>query len=110
MDSLVTTSWLAARLDDPGVVILDATLPPVGVTPPVDTHAHYVAKHIPGAIFFDIEALSDRPNPLPRPSERNMFIFSTADSAPGSKPVSPHTLDRFTVPQLSSTPNSTKTL
>jgi thiosulfate/3-mercaptopyruvate sulfurtransferase len=65
MDSLVTTSWLAARLDDPGVVILDATLPPVGVTPPVDTHAHYVAKHIPGAIFFDIEALSDRPNPLP---------------------------------------------
>jgi thiosulfate/3-mercaptopyruvate sulfurtransferase len=65
MDSLVTTSWLAARLDDPGVVILDATLPPVGVTPPVDTHAQYVAKHIPGAIFFDIEALSDRTNPLP---------------------------------------------
>jgi thiosulfate/3-mercaptopyruvate sulfurtransferase len=65
MDSLVTISWLAARLEDPGVVILDATLPPVGVTPPVDTHAHYVAKHIPGAIFFDIEALSDRPNPLP---------------------------------------------
>jgi thiosulfate/3-mercaptopyruvate sulfurtransferase len=65
MDSLVTTSWLVARLDDPGVVILDATLPPVGVTPPVDTHAHYVGKHIPGAIFFDIEALSDRTNPLP---------------------------------------------
>jgi thiosulfate/3-mercaptopyruvate sulfurtransferase len=65
MDSLVTISWLAARLEDPGVVILDATLPPVGITPPVDTHAHYVAKHIPGAIFFDIEALSDRPNPLP---------------------------------------------
>jgi thiosulfate/3-mercaptopyruvate sulfurtransferase len=65
MDSLVTISWLAARLEDPGVVILDATLPPVGVTPPVDTHALYVAKHIPGAIFFDIEALSDRPNPLP---------------------------------------------
>jgi thiosulfate/3-mercaptopyruvate sulfurtransferase len=65
MDSVVTTSWLAARLDDPGVVILDATLPPVGVIPPVDTHEHYVAKHIPGAIFFDIEALSDRTNPLP---------------------------------------------
>jgi thiosulfate/3-mercaptopyruvate sulfurtransferase len=65
MDSLVTTSRLAARLDDPGVVILDATLPPVGVTPPVDTRARYIAKHIPGAIFFDIEALSDRTNPLP---------------------------------------------
>jgi thiosulfate/3-mercaptopyruvate sulfurtransferase len=65
MDSLVTTSWLASRLDDPGVVILDATLPPVGVAPPIDTRARYVAKHIPGAIFFDIEALSDRTNPLP---------------------------------------------
>jgi thiosulfate/3-mercaptopyruvate sulfurtransferase len=65
MDSLVTISWLTARLDDPGVVILDTTLPPVGITPAIDTHARYVAKHIPGAIFFDIEALSDRTNPLP---------------------------------------------
>jgi thiosulfate/3-mercaptopyruvate sulfurtransferase len=65
MGSLVTTSWLANRLNDPNVVILDATLPPVGVTPPVDTHARYVAKHIPGAIFFDIEELSDRTSPLP---------------------------------------------
>jgi thiosulfate/3-mercaptopyruvate sulfurtransferase len=65
MDSLVTSSWVASRLDDQSVVILDATLPPVGVTPPIDTHARYVAKHIPGAIFFDIEALSDRTNPLP---------------------------------------------
>src|ERR1700755_3063803 len=65
MSPLVTTSWLAGRLGDPGVVILDATLPLVGVTPPVDTRARYVAKHIPGAIFFDIEALSDRTNPLP---------------------------------------------
>ena len=65
MDSLVTIPWLAGRLDDPGVVILDATLPPVGVIPPEDTRARYIAKHIPGAIFFDIEALSDRANSLP---------------------------------------------
>ena len=65
MNPLVTTSWLAGRLHDPGVVILDATLPPVGVTPPVDTRARYIAQHIPGAIFFDIEELSDRSNPLP---------------------------------------------
>ena len=65
MDHFVTTSWLAGRLDDPGVVILDATLPPVGVTPPVDTRARYLAKHIPGAVFFDIEELSDRSSPLP---------------------------------------------
>src|ERR1700747_2521973 len=85
MDSLVTTSWLAGRLDDPGVVILDATLPPVGVTPPTDTHARYVSKHIPGAIFFDIEALSDRTNPLPhmlpRPDvfSRNMSELGIGD-------------------------------
>ena len=65
MNPLVTTSWLADRLRDPGVVILDATLPPVGVTPPVDTCARYVAKHIPGAVFFDIDELSDCSSPLP---------------------------------------------
>jgi thiosulfate/3-mercaptopyruvate sulfurtransferase len=65
MDHFVTTSWLAGRPDDPAVVILDATLPPVGVTPPVDTRARYLAKHIPGAVFFDIEELSDRSSPLP---------------------------------------------
>jgi thiosulfate/3-mercaptopyruvate sulfurtransferase len=65
MGSLVTASWLAGRLNDQDVVILDATLPPVGVTPAVDTRARYDAKHIPGAVFFDIEELSDRSNPLP---------------------------------------------
>jgi thiosulfate/3-mercaptopyruvate sulfurtransferase len=82
MGSLITTSWLAARLDDPGIVILDATLPPVGVTPPVDTRARYSAEHIPGAVFFDIEELSDRPNPLPHmlpPSD----VFSGNVSALG---------------------------
>ena len=65
MNPLVTPSWLADRLGDPDTVILDATLPPVGVTPPVDTHAQYLARHISGAIFFDIEELSDRSTPLP---------------------------------------------
>jgi thiosulfate/3-mercaptopyruvate sulfurtransferase len=65
MNPLATPSWLADRLGDPGTVILDATLPPVGVTPPVDTHSRYLASHIPGAIFFDIEELSDRSTPLP---------------------------------------------
>ena len=65
MGSLVSASWLAGRLNDQDVVILDATLPPVGVTPVVDTRARYDAGHIPGAVFFDIEELSDRSNPLP---------------------------------------------
>ena len=65
MNPLVTIAWLAGRLRDPGVVIVDATLPPVGVTPAVDTRARYFAQHIPGAVFFDIEEHSDRSSPLP---------------------------------------------
>jgi thiosulfate/3-mercaptopyruvate sulfurtransferase len=82
MSPLVTTAWLAGRLNDPGVVILDATLPPVGVTPSVDTRTRYYAKHIPGAVFFDIEELSDRssslPHMLPTPE-----VFSASLSALG---------------------------
>jgi len=65
MNPLVTPSWLAGRLSDPDTVVLDATLPPVGVTPLVDTRARYTEKHIPGAVFFDIEELSDHSTPLP---------------------------------------------
>ena len=65
MNPLVEPAWLAARLQDPSTIILDATLPPVGVTPPVDTHARYLARHIPGAIFFDIDQHSDHTTPLP---------------------------------------------
>jgi thiosulfate/3-mercaptopyruvate sulfurtransferase len=65
MNPLVGTAWLAARLHAPNTVILDATLPPVGVTPPVDTHARYLAQHIPSALFFDINEHSDHTTPLP---------------------------------------------
>jgi thiosulfate/3-mercaptopyruvate sulfurtransferase len=46
-------------------VVLDATMPPVGVTPPVDTRARYLETHIPGAVFFDIDDLSDHATALP---------------------------------------------
>jgi thiosulfate/3-mercaptopyruvate sulfurtransferase len=65
MNPLVTPAWLSTRLKDPNTIIVDATLPPVGVLPPIDTHARYLAKHIPGALFFDIEELSDHATPLP---------------------------------------------
>ena len=65
MNPLVSPAWLAARLDDPRVAILDATLPPIGVLPAVDTHAHYLARHLPGAVFFDLEAFSDPASGLP---------------------------------------------
>ncbi len=65
MNPLVEPAWLAARLKNPNIVILDATLPPVGANPPVDTRAHYLTQHIPGAIFFDINEHSDHKTSLP---------------------------------------------
>jgi len=65
MDPLVTPAWLATRLGNSKTAILDATLPPVGVAPPVDTYARYLDRHIPGAVFFDIEKLSDHSTSLP---------------------------------------------
>jgi thiosulfate/3-mercaptopyruvate sulfurtransferase len=82
MSSLVTPSWLNCRLGEPSLVVLDATLPPVGVRPAPDVRAGYVARHIPGAVFFDIEEFSDHstslPHMLPSPEE-----FSDRASALG---------------------------
>jgi thiosulfate/3-mercaptopyruvate sulfurtransferase len=62
-DPLVTTDWLAAHIDDPKVRIIDATSKLPGVLPlPVDD---YRAAHIPGAVFFDVDAVADRNDPRP---------------------------------------------
>lgn len=67
--SLVTTEWLAAHLDAPDVVVVDGSyyLP----TQKRDARAEYLAAHIPGAVFFDINAIADTttdlPHMLPRP-------------------------------------------
>jgi len=88
MSPLVTPSWLAKHLSDPGIAILDATLPPVGITPPIDTRARYLAKHIPGAVFFDIDELSDHSTPLPHmlPTpeafSRSMSALGVGDQMP----------------------------
>lgn len=59
----VTTDWLASRLDDPSTVIIDASwyLP----TASRDPREEYLAGHIPGAVFFDIDAIADRTSGLP---------------------------------------------
>ena len=60
---LVSTDWLADHLRDPKVVVVDATyfLPQHNR----DAHAEYKNAHIPGAVFFDIEAISDHSTELP---------------------------------------------
>src|SRR6186713_1155086 len=62
-DPLVSTEWLAAHLNDPNVRVVDASFKLPGVLPlPKDD---YLASHIPGAVFFDVDAVSDHANPLP---------------------------------------------
>ena len=60
---LVTTDWLFEHLHDARVRIADASwyLPQAGHKP----RAEYDAAHIPGAVFFDIDAISDRATDLP---------------------------------------------
>lgn len=61
---LVTTDWLAENLDDPAVVVLDATVLPVvadGSLTWESGRARFEDAHIPGALFADIiEEFSDR--------------------------------------------------
>ncbi|MBA3319034.1 MAG: 3-mercaptopyruvate sulfurtransferase [Gemmatimonadales bacterium] len=61
--ALVTTQWLADRLGQPRLAVLDGSmyLPTSGR----DATAEYAAAHIPGAVFFDLEASSDNRSSLP---------------------------------------------
>ena len=60
---LVETDWLASHLDTPGLVVVDGSmhLP----TAKRDAKAEYLAEHIPGALFFDIDEISDKASSLP---------------------------------------------
>jgi thiosulfate/3-mercaptopyruvate sulfurtransferase len=60
---LKTTEWLEGQLGKPGIVIVDASfyLP----TQKRDAKAEYIASHIPGAVFFDIETVADHSSDLP---------------------------------------------
>jgi thiosulfate/3-mercaptopyruvate sulfurtransferase len=56
-DPLVSTDWLAGRIDDPRIKIIDASYKMPGVLPlPSDD---YLAAHLPGAVFFDVNAIAD---------------------------------------------------
>ena len=60
---LVNTDWLAERLGSDLLVLLDGSffLP----NQQRDAKAEYHQAHIPGAQFFDIDAIADRTSPLP---------------------------------------------
>lgn len=58
---LISTDELAARMNDPGVRIVDASWHLDGR----DGRAEFETTHIPGAVFFDLDATSDHSSDLP---------------------------------------------
>ena len=63
MESLVSTDWLAEHLGEPDLVVVDSSwhMPASGRS----GRDEYLAAHIPGARFLDIDEVSDRSNPAP---------------------------------------------
>lgn len=70
-DALVSTEFLAAHLDDPSVAIVDGSFKLPGVMP--TAAEDYARRHIPGAVFFDVDGIADAastlPHMLPAPSD-----------------------------------------
>ncbi len=67
----VTTAWLAENLNDPNVVVVDGSWHMPNAAR--NAQAEYLAGHIPGAVFFDIDAIADPttdlPHMLPAPAD-----------------------------------------
>ena len=63
MESLVSTEWVAQHLGEDDLVIVDSSwfMPASGRK----GRDEYLAAHIPGARFLNIDELSDRANPAP---------------------------------------------
>lgn len=64
IDAIVSSQWLKEHLDDPNVLVFDATvhLPDTGR----NAKEEYAAEHIPGAFFFDLDVIANPDNPRPR--------------------------------------------
>jgi thiosulfate/3-mercaptopyruvate sulfurtransferase len=97
----VSTAWLAEHLDQPDLRIFDASwhMPAAGRDP----RAEFRQGHVPGAVFFDIDAVADRKTDLP-----HMLPDSVAFSAAigdlgfgdGMKAIVYDSLGLFSAPRL----------
>jgi thiosulfate/3-mercaptopyruvate sulfurtransferase len=63
VDSLVSTDWLAQHLGEEDLVVVDCSwfMPASGR----NGREEYLAAHIPGARFLDIDEVADKSNPAP---------------------------------------------
>ncbi|PTD18988.1 sulfurtransferase [Sphingomonas fennica] len=88
MDPLVSTRWLADAMDEPDLVILDASYFPLD--PTRDPAAEYEAGHIPGAMFMGLASLADTNSPLPGmlpPAEKFASRMAALGIGDGSRVV-----------------------
>ncbi len=98
---LVSVDWLHRRLDAPDIVVLDGSwyLPAAGRDP----EAEFRAARIPGAVRFDIDAMSDEnaglPHMLPRPEifASRMRALGIGD---GMQPVVYDGMGLFSAPRV----------
>jgi thiosulfate/3-mercaptopyruvate sulfurtransferase len=58
-EALSETEWLARNLDNPDIKIVDCTYAMPGIT--IVAEDEYYKKHIPGAVWFDINDIADDP-------------------------------------------------
>ncbi|MGA7584446.1 3-mercaptopyruvate sulfurtransferase [Rouxiella badensis] len=63
--SIVSTDWLASHLDQSGLVIIDCRKSKPGINPPIDFHGKYLEAHIPGAVYIEVDDISDCSTGLP---------------------------------------------
>ncbi|PIA37813.1 hypothetical protein AQUCO_03000387v1 [Aquilegia coerulea] len=79
-EPVVSVDWLHANLKDPDVKVLDASwyMPDEKRNP----FQEYQVAHIPGALFFDVDGISDRASNLPHMLPRE-DAFASAVSALG---------------------------
>ena len=98
---LVDTEWLEAHLKAPDVVVVDGSwhLPTAGRDP----RKEYLDAHIPGAVFFDIDNISDTesdlPHMLPSP-EKFASAMRKAGIGDGQKVVVYDTVGIFAAPRV----------
>jgi thiosulfate/3-mercaptopyruvate sulfurtransferase len=100
-DPLISTDQLAAELDAPDLVVVDASWFMPGT--PRDARAEYVEQHIPGAVYFDIDEVADHSNPLPHmlPDPPEFAIHARRMGVePGSRVVVYDSLGLFSAPRV----------
>jgi thiosulfate/3-mercaptopyruvate sulfurtransferase len=99
--TLVSVGWLAERLDDPDLRILDGSwhMPATGRDP----RAEFAAAHIPGARFFDIDEISDNRSDLPHmapPTEKFVSRVRALGIGDGQQVVIYDTSGIFSAPRV----------